>query len=134
MTRRALARVALLLVGGITLVVGITGLTNPRALMAPVGIALEAPAALGEARANYGGMHTAMGLFFLAASFIRRIETAALVVVALFVGGLATGRLTSVLVDGWPGPLAALLVVAEAGGAALAVAALAARAPDEGPT
>lgn len=119
-----MARLALLLVGAALLGVGLIGFGNPQALMEPLGIALDRPAALGEMRANYGGMHTGMGLFLLTAAFVPTLQRVGLVVVALFVGGLAAGRITSLLVDGWPGAFAAMLCLVEAAGAALALTAL----------
>ncbi|HJQ84354.1 MAG TPA: DUF4345 domain-containing protein [Candidatus Binatia bacterium] len=122
---RRLGQVALVLAGLGLAIVGVNGLTAPRALLAPLGIPLDAPSALSEGRANYGGMHVGMGLFFLSSAFVPRLRTAALLAATTFMGGLFLGRVVSVAVDGVPDPFVGVLFATELGGAALAAAALA---------
>jgi hypothetical protein len=58
-----------------------------------------------EARAMYGGAHIALGLLFLYGAIQRSWLKSALLVLALFVGGLAAGRLAGVMADGANTPI-----------------------------
>jgi hypothetical protein len=118
------AQTALVLAGAGLVLVGVTGLTQPHAVLAPLGIPLPGPSALSEARANYGGMHVGMGLFFLAGATRPALRTAALVAAAAFMGGLLVGRIVSAAVDGVPDAFVGFLFTTELAGTALAVAAL----------
>jgi hypothetical protein len=114
-----------LFVSGLALLlVGTNGLIEPRTLLAPLGILLPSPSALNEARANYGGMHVGMGLFFMTAAFRPALRVAALMVAIVFMGGLFAGRVVSTLVDGAPDPFVGLLFASELGGALFALIAL----------
>jgi hypothetical protein len=119
-----LARAVLLLVGGSLAAVGVNGLLAPLTLLAPLGVQLQGPSALGEMRATYGGMHMAMGGFLLSAAFTPTLRRAALVVATVFVGGLAFGRAVGALVDGMPSAFACTLGAVEALGAAAGFVAL----------
>jgi hypothetical protein len=124
MARVRLAQAALVLTGGGLLLVGLNGLAAPGALLAPLGIPLEGPPALSEARANYGGMHVGMGLFLLSAAALPGLRRAGLLATLAFTGGLAIGRLVSLAVDGMPSPFVWFLLTTELGAAGLALAAL----------
>jgi hypothetical protein len=113
------------------LAVGVMSLVTPAAGMAPFGMALPTPSAVNEIRANYGGMHLAMGAFYLWAAARPAWRRAALLVLALFTGGLVVGRLVSLAADGAPNAFVWRLLVVEAAGAA-AAAVLLRRTPPRG--
>lgn len=122
----------LLLIAAAFLAVGWLGLTTPHVLLDPVGIALPSmqaepvarATALSEARATYGGMHFAMGLFFLAGVLFGRVRGIALTVALVYLTGLVTGRGVSLALDGMPQPMALGLLVVEAIGILLVLSAL----------
>jgi len=122
----------LLLISAVFLGVGWIGLTDPAVLLDPLGIGLpshqaEAVAratALSEARATYGGMHFALGLFFLGGVFFGRVRGIALTVALVYLTGLVTGRGVSIALDGMPTPVALGLLVVEAVGALAVLGAL----------
>jgi hypothetical protein len=115
----------LLLISAAFLGVGWLGLTDPRAVLGPVGFSLGNATAMNEARANYGGMHVTMGLFFLCGVFVGGVRGVALSVALLFLGGLVVGRGVSISLDGPPeAPLAWGLLAVEAVGVLLVLSAL----------
>ena len=69
---------------------------------------------MSEIRANYGGMHVLFGIFLIHGAFKMHVQRTALLVVAVFTGGLVLGRLTSLLLDGIPNAGVWLLLIAEA--------------------
>lgn len=95
-------RFFLSVVGLIFLGLGSFNLFFPVAGMAGFEIQIAAVSALNEIRANYGGMYFAMGLLFVSGAFVGALRFPALLVVALFTGGLVLGRLLSLVLDGWP--------------------------------
>jgi len=94
--------VTLLLVAATFLAIGWVGLTMPAMLLEPLGIELRSATAMNEARANYGGMHFAMGLLFLAGALSGKVRGIALTVALVFLSGLVVGRGVSVALDGFP--------------------------------
>ena len=50
-------------------------------------------------------LYIALGLFWLYSAFSDKYRDAGIVVLCLFCGGLVTGRILSVIVDGIPSPL-----------------------------
>ena len=100
---------------------GINGLFNPHGHMAPMDFVLTSASSLAEVRANYGGMHVGMGLLFLLGALKPEWSRAALLAMALFIGGLAVGRSFSLLVDGQPKNLILAFIAIEWVGAAIAV-------------
>lgn len=106
---------ALLVLSGLALVaVGVTGSASPAALFDPLGVPLATVAARNEVRAAYGGMHLGVGLLLLAGARRREHRRQALWLVAMFMGGLALGRLLSLFIDGAPGPFVVRLWIPEA--------------------
>ena len=85
------------------LAVGIGHLVSPLAMVAPMNIHLGGVNAFNEIRANYGGMHSLMGIFFLCGALVTKLREAALVSLAIFTTGLVLGRLVSIVIDGVPG-------------------------------
>jgi hypothetical protein len=105
-------------------VVGFTGLVSPAQLFDPLGVTLPTPAGRNEIRAAYGGMHLGVGLLLLAGVGRRERRRAALWLVVAFMGGLALGRLVSLVADGAPGDFVMRLWVPEALAGGLAAALL----------
>lgn len=95
-------RFFLTVVGLIFLGLGSFNLFFPVAGMAVFEIQITTVSALNEMRANYGGMYFAMGLLFVSGVFVGSLRVPALLVVALFTGGLVLGRLLSLVLDGSP--------------------------------
>jgi hypothetical protein len=112
--RDTLERAVLALSAAALILVGFTGLVSPAQLFDPLGVPLPTPAGRNEIRAAYGGMHLGVGLLVLAWTLRRERRRAALWVVAVFMGGLALGRLASLFADGPPGAFVLRLWVPEA--------------------
>ena len=129
MVRERLATIALLLGGGTVFLLGAGSLVAPQAMVKPFGILLSAPPALSEIRASHGGMHLGVGSFMLAAVFVASLRRAGLLLLLLYMAGLAVGRLVSVALDGAPTPLIWGLLGAELILATLAAVALAVKWP-----
>jgi len=58
-------------------------------------------------------LYIALGLFWLYSAFSDKYRDAGLVVLAVFCGGLVTGRILSVIVDGTPSPLLSVYILME---------------------
>jgi Domain of unknown function (DUF4345) len=120
--------IVLVLIGLVFCGVGWTGLTRPDVLMEPVGIALSDRRSLNEVTATYGGMHFAMGLFFVLSALVGRLRVGGLLAALAFLTGLVSGRVTSFVRDGIPegtgGAIMLGLLAAEMIGLLLIVGAL----------
>ncbi|WP_068860057.1 DUF4345 domain-containing protein [Perlucidibaca aquatica] len=103
----------LLLCGLSFLLIGANTFYDPLAAMAPVELNINTVSALNELRANYGGLQIGMGLFLLAGLCCKTYLRPALLAQALIVGGLVTGRLISVAIDGQPNAFIQGLIVLE---------------------
>lgn len=108
------ARLFLAVVAFIFLGLGSYNLFFPAAGMAGFEIQIATLSALNEIRANYGGMHFAMGLFFASGACVAALRVSALLVVALFTGGLVMGRALSLYLDGLPNTVVLSLLALEA--------------------
>jgi hypothetical protein len=99
------ARPVVAFAGLVFLGLGIPGLTHPRWVMEFVGYpaAPPTPQILGEVRAVYGGLFTAMGLFTVVAAANPAANRGALMLVGLLWLGVCGGRLAGAYVDGDPG-------------------------------
>jgi hypothetical protein len=129
MEREKFAAVALLLGGGAVFLIGARSLAAPQAAVQPFGIVLSGPSALSEIRASFGGMHLGVGSFILAGIFVTSLRRAALLLLLLYMAGLAVGRLVSATLDGAPSLLVWLLLGAELVFATFAAAGLAVKGP-----
>lgn len=102
---------------------GLAGLLVPAMIAAPIDLDLAGASAHNEIRANYGGMHLGMCALFVAGVLSEEARRPATILLTVFTGGLATGRLLSLAADGWPNnfvlQLLMLEVAAAASGAAL---------------
>lgn len=90
------------IVATVFLGLGTINLFFPVAGMAGFEVQISSVSALNEIRANYGGMHFALGLLFLSGALVRAMRVSTLLVVALFTAGLVLGRLVSLVLDGIP--------------------------------
>lgn len=102
---------------------GIETLVNPQAVLSQVGIVLDNASALSSMRAVYGGMHLVFGLFCFYGIF--RNPQAPLVLVILYTGGFALGRLSGMIADGAPNEFVITWLITEVVSGALAAGALA---------
>ena len=60
-------------------------------------------------------LYLALGLFWLWCAFSDKYRDAGVLVLCIFCGGLVTGRIVSVVVDGMPSPLLVLYIAMEIG-------------------
>jgi len=60
-------------------------------------------------------LYIALGLFWLWCAFSEKYRDAGILVVCIFCGGLVSGRILSVIVDGIPSPLLSLYIALELG-------------------
>ena len=60
-------------------------------------------------------LYLALGMFWLYCAFSDKYRDAGVVVLAVFCGGLVTGRILSAFVDGMPSPIMLLYIVMELG-------------------
>ena len=109
------------MVGLIFVGLGTFNLLFPVEGMVGFEIRVSTTSALNEIRANYGGMHLALGLFFVFGAFVPSARLLALLIVALFTGGLVLGRLLSLVVDGAPNSMVWGLFALESVGALVAL-------------
>ena len=58
-------------------------------------------------------LYVALGLFWLYCAFSDRYRDSGIIVLAVFCGGLVTGRILSVIVDGIPSPILILYIFME---------------------
>jgi len=58
-------------------------------------------------------LYIALGLFWLYCAFSEKYRDAGIIVLAVFCGGLVTGRVLSVIVDGIPSPILILYIFLE---------------------
>lgn len=117
---RRFDQVFLGIVATVFLGLGTINLFFPVAGMAAFEVQISSVSALNEIRANYGGMHFALGLLFLSGALVRALRVSTLLVVALFTAGLVLGRLVSLVLDGIPNLFVLGLFALEALGCAVA--------------
>lgn len=82
------------------LALGAHGIWDPVGHLAVVDMQLGSATGMAEARAMYGGAHLSLGLLFLYGAVVRAWLKPALLVLAVFLGGLAVGRLLGAMLDG----------------------------------
>lgn len=118
MTTSKISRAVLILTALPALMIGAQALIDPQAVMDNVGQVLPNASSYNSARAVYGGMHLAFGLFFFYGAFRARRE--ALRLLGLYTTGFIVGRLLSLVVDGSPNAFISSWMIIEG---AMAVAA-----------
>jgi hypothetical protein len=93
--------------------IGVIYLFTPQTLLSVYGIELQSASEANLYRSGYGGLFLAFSLVFASGAIApRRARTAQLTMLA-FMGGLAGGRLVSLVADGWPHPLLTAILVVE---------------------
>lgn len=107
------AQVFLFLCAVVFFAIGLNTFANPLAAMSPLDLAVNSPRALNEIRANYGGLQIGIGLVLLWGVLRSEFRAQALLVQALLMGGLASGRLVHWATDGSPGEFNNLLLAVE---------------------
>ncbi len=80
----------------------LTGFVSPERAVAPLELSSASVSARNEIRANYGGMHLAMGLSLSMAGWMPQYAVAGLWLEAVFLAGLLLGRVISMMTDGKP--------------------------------
>ena len=60
-------------------------------------------------------LYLGLGLFWLYCAFSDRYRDAGIIVLAIFCGGLVTGRLISLVIDGMPSPILLVYIAMELG-------------------
>ncbi len=98
---------------------GVGFLIAPQALASQLDITLGSASALADFRAMYGGLCLAVGAFFVLGLRFATWRRQAVVLATLGAGGLAVGRLTSIAIDGLPGPLVLAFLASELAALAL---------------
>jgi hypothetical protein len=94
------AKIFLAINGLVFLILGVRGIWDPVAHLALVEIVPSTPAAMAEARAMYGGASISLGLLFMYGAAVRSWLKPGLLVLAVFAGGLAAGRMLGAMLDG----------------------------------
>jgi drug/metabolite transporter superfamily protein YnfA len=101
------SRTAAVIVGVLTLALGLFGLLSPARTLAMVGFAPLVPTepapALGEARAVYGGLFTVLGAFTLWGALDPAGKRPFLLMAGLLWLGVFAGRALGASLDGNPG-------------------------------
>jgi ABC-type uncharacterized transport system permease subunit len=113
----------LALAGGVFTVIGLSHLSVPQTMLSFHGLMLTSISAYSDVRAGYGGLYVALGVVFLGGAVRPGMRELALLMLAAVTGGLAGGRLLSLVVDGAPTWSAWLLLAVELA-AAVSVASL----------
>jgi hypothetical protein len=119
------AKVLAGVIGAVTFVLGLVGLFYPEKTMYLVGYGFtnpeNRPGTLGEVRAVYGGLMIVLGAFTLLSATDPSRHQARLLLLGLLWIGTASARIVGVFLDGNPGIVGWLSVVAEllAGGGLL---------------
>jgi len=107
------ARLVLVLVGSVWGSIGLWALANPQSLADAADFQLMSPTAFGEIRAMYGGLGVALGLVHIGAAVRQMWLKPALLTATALLIGLLTGRISGVVLDGFPTPTGLLLLFAE---------------------
>jgi hypothetical protein len=113
----------LALAGGVFTIIGLSYLSVPDTLLSLHGLLLTTASAYSDVRAGYGGLYVALGMVFLGGAARPGMRGLALLMLAAVTGGLAGGRLLSLIVDGAP-TWTALFLLAIESAAAVSVASL----------
>jgi len=116
-------KLLMILVAVMYLIFAVWGLAAPANLAQFLGFQLESPDGFNEIRANYGGVFAALTGLFAVAAFRPHLRPGAWLVLALLMGGLASGRLISIVLDGTPGVVHLGAMASEIGLCALSIVA-----------
>jgi Domain of unknown function (DUF4345) len=117
------ASMMLALAGGVFTIIGLSHLSVPDTMLSFHGLMPTTVSAYSDVRAGYGGLYVALGMVFLGGAARPGMRGLALLMLAAVTGGLAGGRLLSLIVDGAPTWTAFVLLAIEST-AAVSVASL----------
>ncbi len=98
-------------------VIGLIGaayLYDPNLLLANYGLSVDNPGMDNMLRSSYGGLFFALAPLFALGAVKKTRRADALILVSLFMGGLAVGRIASLLLAGAPDPSMYSLLAYEA--------------------
>ena len=97
--------IAYLFISGLLFgLVGLYSLIDPNAALGPtVGLHIDTINSFSQERGTAGGVTTAIGIFLIASAHYRQLVLPALWTIVVVLGGLETGRLVSLVMDGRPG-------------------------------
>lgn len=98
---------------------GVGFLIAQQALASRLDITLGSASALADFRAMYAGLCLAVATIFILGLRFAQWRRQAVVLATLGAGGLAVGRLTSIAIDGLPGPLVLAFLASELAALAL---------------
>lgn len=112
MNRKNIGKIVLIVLAVPTLMVGMTALFDPQAIMDNVDQPLQTISAKSSTRAIYGGMHLLFGLFFVYGAF--KAQRDAFLILFLYSAGFVLGRMISLFSDGQPNPFISNFIVIEA--------------------
>jgi len=93
----------LFVTGLIFALVGLYSLIDPNAALAPLDLHFQTVNSFSQERGTAGGVTLAVGILMIASAHYRRLVLPALWMVTMVLGGLESGRLVSLFVDGVPG-------------------------------
>ncbi len=99
-----LSRTVLVLNSIVIGLIGVAYLYDPNLLLANYGLSADGAGMDNMLRSSYGGLFVAMAGIFALGSFSKVRMNDALVLLALFMGGLAFGRIASLVMAGLPDP------------------------------
>jgi len=93
--------------------IGVIYLFTPHTLLSVYGIDLRSASETNLYRSGYGGLFLAFAILFALGALGTRHSRTAQLALLTFMGGLAVGRLVSLVADGWPHPLITAVLVVE---------------------
>jgi hypothetical protein len=93
--------------------IGIIYLFTPQTFLSIYGIDLRSASETNLYRSGYGGLFLAFAILFALGALGTQHSRTAQLALLTFMGGLAVGRLVSVVADGWPHPLLTAVLAME---------------------
>ena len=104
--------------------IGLTYLFDPRLVLDVYGVDIQSASEANIFRSGSGGLFVALAILFCLGAANPRYTRTSLVTMVAFMGGLAVGRVVSIVADGWPHPVLIAVLVIEASYAGAAASAL----------
>jgi len=107
-------RYFLIAVGAIYLGFSIPSLIDPERVLGIMSLSIDGLIGFSEARGNYGGLLTAVGVMTLVSAYRPAWRQAVFLMLAFLNGGYVVGRLVSIAIDGSPGTTVLGVMMVEA--------------------
>lgn len=104
-----------------TALIGLTYLISPQAILDVYGVSLQSVNAANLLRGAYGGLFVTFAALFCAGAVKAEFARPALLSLLAFMGGLAIGRIVSLMTDGIPHPVLIAMFIVEVFYACVAV-------------